>query len=85
MEIATQPGGPGPAPQRTKVVRDDDSYRFMSRHTRSARLGCGHDAWQRELEGEESERQEPLQRRTSSFRSIVLGVNGCRCAQGECQ
>jgi hypothetical protein len=51
MEIATQPGGPGPAAQRTKVVGGDDSYRFMSRYTGCTRLGCGYDAWQRELEG----------------------------------
>ncbi len=57
MEIPTQPGGPGPAPQRTNVVSDDDPHRLMSWYKRSTRLGCGYDAWERELEGEESERQ----------------------------
>jgi hypothetical protein len=60
------PGGRGPLPERTGVVSKYGSHRCPPLHVCTTGLGGSQGARQHELQGEQSERKESLQRTNSS-------------------
>jgi hypothetical protein len=71
------PGGRGPFPKRAGVVSEYGSHRYPPLYMCTTGLGGDQGAWQRELQSNQHEREEPLQR-TASFSDDSQTIMGPR-------